>query len=520
MLMEFLSPENEKDYIALLLIVSRGSRTHSVLYIWDTAKGLKNFQQKTISTPLPDFCRLPNLLIPLTKSSNYLLITPSFIVINRNPLGADPKLVKKRCSDLVPKTPTIWAKWARPYRHPRYDKLHDDIFLCREDGRLTYVEIDNKSQIVSINVIGQLDCEVDAAFDTIDFNHPSHGGDLLIAGGSTGHGGLFIQIARQNPECVQRFINWAPVFDTAIVPPFQKKARHETDTAKDLSDDLHLYVSSASSNNSGAVYEFRHGYEAQIGMIIPLEDYTTAQAVWVIPDYLGDGTFFLISDPVSSALMHLSRSDSGEDDEIYAVDGSSLSLDLSTHTLAAGYTSHAVMLQITPQAVRSVLLTKPELNRVSEFSIDQTAFVAAINGELGLVAIALRSEQGLSIQVGILNDDFLDINFAVLQVEHEPISIMIEALKDDVYVFTGTSDGRIAYYRVKLDEIVYVGEYMLNLPEDHVSKAIESIVLVDWVGTEKAALYCGLRGGLLISLEAISKPMSQSLIILLLAPFV
>jgi hypothetical protein len=249
-------------------------------------------------------------------------------------------------------------------------------------------------------------------------------------------------------------------------------------------------------------------------MIIPLEDFTTAQAVWVIPDFAQEGTYFLISDPVSSVLMHLSRSDSGEDDQVYAVDGSGLSLDLSTHTLAAGYTSHAVMLQVTPKAVLAVLLPNSELNCVSEFSIEKTALVATVSGGLGLVAVALRSEQGMTIQVGrvILNDGSLNIDFTekILEVEHEPISIVIETLKDDTYVFVGTSDGHIAYYRVERDEIVCVSEYMLNLPHDHVSKAIESIALVDWAGTEKAALYCGLRSGLLISLEIVFNPMSQS----------
>ncbi|EEA21696.1 hypothetical protein TMatcc_008883 [Talaromyces marneffei ATCC 18224] len=513
MFMDFLySPENEKNNIVLLLIVSRGPLTYAMHYIWDSEKGVRQAQPKPITSKLPDFCRLPNLLIPLTKSSNYLLITPSFIIINRNPLSPNSKRVKQRCSDLISKSPSIWAKWARPYRHPKYDILHDDVFLCREDGRLTYVEIDNKGQIESINVIGQLDCEVDAAFDTIDFNHPSHGGDLLIAAGSTGHGGLFIQTARQNPECVQRFVNWAPVFDTVIVPPLQKKAGHEFDMTKDLSDDLHLYVSSASSNNSGAVYEFRHGYEAQIGMIIPLEDFTTARAVWVIPDFSQDGTYFLISDPISSALMHLSRNESGEGDEIYAVDGSDLSLDLSVNSLAAGYTSTGVLFQVTSNAVRAVLLNNPEINCVSDFSIDQTVLVATLSEELELVAVALRSEQGISIQVGraILNDCSLNIDFTgkTIHVEHEPISIVVEALKDGAYLFVGTSDGYLAYYRVEQDELVCIGEYMLNLPNDHVSKAIESIALIDGVGTEKAALYCGLRSGLLVSLEIIFETMS------------
>ena len=169
-----------------------------------------------------------------------------------------------------------------------------------------------------------------------------------------------------------------------------------------------------------------------------------------------------------------------------------------------------------------MLLNQPESSRVSQFSTNQTAFVATVNGELGLVAIALRSEQGMTIQVGILSDDLLDINFTgkILQVEHEPISIMIEAVKDSVYVFTGTSDGRIAYYRVDLNEVVYVGEYMLNLPQDHESKAIESMTLVDWAELEKAALYCGLRSGLLISLEVVPNPMSQSPINILSTTFV
>lgn len=514
MLMDFLySSENEKNNIILLLVVARGPLTYAVYYIWDFTKGVRQTQPKPITTKLPDFCRLPNLLIPLTKSSNYLLITPSFIVYNLSPTSS--KARKQRCSDLVSNSPSVWAKWARPYRHSKYDTLHDDVFLCREDGRLTYVDIDNKGQIRLINMIGQLDCEVDAAFDTIDFNHPSHGGDLLIAGGSTGHGGLFIQIARQNPECVQRFVNWAPIFDTVVVPPLQKKSGHEVDTTKDSSDDPHLYVSSTSSNNTGAVYEFRYGYEAQIGMIIPLEDFTSAQVVWVIPDFSQDGIYFLISDPVSSALMHLSRNENDESDEIYAVDGSDLYLDLSVQSLAAGSTSTGVLLQVTPNAVRSVLLNNSELNCVTEFPVEQTVLVATVNGELGLVAAALRSEQKeMSIQVGraILSEEFLNFAFTrkAVQLEHEPICIMVEALKDETYIFVGTSDGCIVFYRLERDEILCVGEYTLNMPQDHISKAIESMALVDWTGTERAALYCGLRSGLLIPLEITFNPMSQT----------
>ncbi|EED16726.1 conserved hypothetical protein [Talaromyces stipitatus ATCC 10500] len=511
--MDFLYPsEEQNDTIILQLIVARGPDTHAVSYIWDTKKGIRQARSKPVIHQLPDFCRLPNLLIPLTKSSSFLLVTPSFIVFVPNALGSKLKISKHRCYDLISNSPSIWAKWARPYRHSKYDKSHDDVFLCREDGRLTYVEIDNKGNLGTINVIGQLDCDVDAAFDTIDFNHPNHGGDLLIAAGNTGHGGLFIQIARQNPTCVQRFVNWAPVFDTVIVPPVQRDASNEVHIMENVNNDLKIYVCSASSSNSGAVYEFRHGNEAQIGMIISLEDFPAAQSIWVIPDMTQEGTYFLISDPMSSVLMHLSRNEGDDGEDIYAVDGSDLALDLSVHTLAAGHTLTGVLVQVTPNTVRSMLLNKSHLNCVSNFPLEQTAFVATVNEESGLVAVVLRSEQGITIQVGkvMLNDDSLNIDFTgtTVDVGYEPISITAETLKDATYVFVGTSDGRIAYYRIEQNEMVRVGEYMLVLPYEHISKAIESITLVDWVKTGKAVIYCGLRSGLLVALDVVFETMS------------
>ncbi|OKL59370.1 hypothetical protein UA08_05403 [Talaromyces atroroseus] len=481
--------------------LARGSMTYSVLYEWEFAEGLRQARPKIVTKKVPQFCRLPNLLIPLTKSTSFLLVTPLSIVACKNCSNAESRFLSILEFDTTP--PFIWAKWARPYRHAAYDKLHDDIYLCREDGDLSYVQLSNDCLLEASDSVGQLDCDVDCAFDTIDFSHPGHGGDLLVAAGNTGHGGLFIQIARQSPMCVQKFVNWAPVFDAVIVPQLHPKAHHSQDITKDVRDDLHLYVSSASSNNTGAVYEFRHGYEAQIGMIVPLDDFASARSVWAIPDLTGEGTYFFISDPVSSALLHLSQ----DGEEIYAVDDSDSPLDLSAQTLAAGYTSTAILVQITPSSVRLTVLGKPRLNFVSDFQIDQTVLVATVNEELGLVATVMKFDEKIGLQVGriLSSDDSLGIDYLgeMVNVEHEPISILVERVKNISYVIVGSSDGHLAYYRVDQDGVVLLGRYTLELNGDHISKAIESIAVVGWIDTNKAAMYCGLRSGLLVSMDMV-----------------
>jgi Mono-functional DNA-alkylating methyl methanesulfonate N-term len=504
--MDFLyTTEKNENSIFLLLIVAQGSVTSAVLYEWEFTEGIRQTRPKIVTKRVPNSCRLPNLLIPLAKSTSYLLVSPSSIVADSDCSRADAKF--KPFINFGSNPPFIWAKWARPYRHAAYDKLHDDIYLCREDGDLQYVQVSSQCTNEASVSVGQLDCDVDCAFDTIDFSHPGHGGDLLIAAGNTGHGGLFIQIARQSPVCVQKFVNWAPVFDAIIIPQLHQKANHSQDLIKDMSDDLHLYVSSASSNNTGAVYEFRHGYEAQIGMIIPLDDFSTARSVWTIPDFAEEGTYFFISDPVSSALLHLSQN---EGEEIYAVDDSDSALDLSAQTLAAGYTSTATLVQITPNSVRLTVLGKPRLDFVSDFQIDQTALVATVNDELELVAIVMKSNEKIGLQVGRIfsNDDSRRIDYIgeIVSIEHEPISILIERVKNILYVIVGSSDGHFAYYCVEQDDVVLLGGYTLELNQDYVSKAIESIAVVDWVGTNKAAMYCGLRSGLLVSMDIILDP--------------
>lgn len=500
--MEFLYPEAENENtVILLFIISKGSDTFAVSYVWDSADTLRQARPKVIVKKLPDICRLPSLIIPLTKSTSFLVVTTSLIIMVNHFTSADMKFVRQPIPEIDLSLPMTWAKWTRPYRHQKYNKSNDDIYLCREDGVILYVNINNTGSI-EVHALGSLGCDVDGAFDTIDFSDPSHGGDLLIAAGNTGNGGLFVSEPRQNPTCVQKFENWAPILDTVLVPPSQTLAQHEHSVKTHTNKNGRLYTCSPCANGLGAVNEFRYGYEAQIGWIVSLEDLSSARSIWCIPDFSDEGTYLLVSDPITSTLLYLPRSNGGE---IYAIDDLNSALDTSTQTLAAGYTPDGVLVQVTSSSVCLVVPENPSLKHVSSFQIDQAVLVSAVNGTLALFAIVFRSDHGIALKIGkiALVEGHLGSDYVgeILDSDEVPTSLLIEEINNDIFIFIGSGEGHIDCYQLLNLETHYIGRYTLELSDDDLLKVIDSMALLTWPGTHHAALFCGLRSGVLVPID-------------------
>lgn len=415
----------------------------------------------------------------------------------KGPSSRYPIRSPERDSRLSP----LWTRWARPYRNWVYNQQHDDIYLCREDGWLFYLEIGNKGEIEHQSHLGQLGCDVDAAFDIIDFDF--EGGDLLLAAGNMGEGGLFIQRAREHPKCVQKFLNWSPVLDAVVVPPPSQSASQTGEvTRNDKTSNDRLYVCSGSTTGRGAIVELRYGIEARIGLVIPLEDLSSSRYIWTMPDYVDGGTYLLTSDPVSSTLLYLPR-DTGE--EIYAMDDSDSALDFSSQTLAAGYTTTGIVTQVTNSSIRLSAPREPNLNYVFNYETDQTVVASAIHHKHALVVTATRSPQAMQVHVGriLSTDNTLQIEPVgqPVHTSHEPVSVLIEDIESDVYVFIGTSDGHLLSYRVEQEGLSQLGDYAINLSGDDVSRAIESIARVIAAGDssqKSSTLFCGLRSGVLV----------------------
>jgi hypothetical protein len=375
--------------------------------------------------------------------------------------------------------------------------MHDDIYLCREDGRIDYLGVGNEGEVENQIQLGYLFCDVDAAFDILDIGY--EGGDLLLAAGNTGDGGLFVQKARDQPRCVQRFTNWSPVTDSVIV-----KQPSSQNMAADCVIGDRFFVCSASSFGRGAVVELRHGIEAQVGLLISLEELSGARDIWILPDSINGGVLMLTSDPVSSAFLYLPPDFT---EEISAIDEADCGLDPNSPTLAAGYIEPGTLVQVTDKAIFMGATTDSQSRFRSDCDIGQSVAAAAVHGPACLVITAIRTHQELQIRSKRIIQVGTDLQLSEIippfNIDYEPICITVEDLGIGTLVFIGSGDGRVLVYRID-DSFKLLFDFTVKVENgDDISRAIDSLAVIAHAkGTlSKAVLLCGLRSGYLVMLD-------------------
>ncbi|KAL4985547.1 mono-functional DNA-alkylating methyl methanesulfonate N-term-domain-containing protein [Aspergillus falconensis] len=495
--MDFLYPKSEDgDKIILLLLVSHEETTNAVCYEWNAHQSLRQSHPRITKKSLPAEDRLPTMLIPLTKASSFMLVTTTTMTVYRNKLDLPGPPIKYPIPvpDREQKKSPLWTRWARPLRNAVYNQMHDDIYLCREDGRIDYLGVGNEGEVENQIQLGYLFCDVDAAFDILDIGY--EGGDLLLAAGNTGDGGLFVQKARDQPRCVQKFMNWSPVTDSVIIKP---PLSHGMATDCVVGD--RLFVCSASSFGRGAVVELRHGIEAQIGLLISLEEISGARDIWILPDSINGGVLLLTSDPVSSTFLYLPA---GFTEEISAIDEAACGLDPNSPTLAAGYIEPGTLVQVTDKAIFMGATTDSQPLSRSDLDIGQSVAAAAVHGPTSLVLTAIRIQQELQIhskKITQVGTDFqLSEVIPPFSIDYEPICMAVENLDIGILVFIGSGDGRVRVYRID-DSVKLLFDVPVRVENgDDISKAIDSLAVIAHTrgALNKSILLCGLRSGYLI----------------------
>ncbi|KAL3478770.1 mono-functional DNA-alkylating methyl methanesulfonate N-term-domain-containing protein [Aspergillus californicus] len=501
--MEFLHPRPEDgDKIILLLLVSQGQTTSAVCYEWTAHQALRQAHPRITKKQLPPSDRLPTMVVPLTKASSFMLVTTDSMTIYKNKLDHPraPNRYPLPIPDRGQQRWPLWTRWARPLRNWLYNQKHDDIYLCREDGRIDYLGINNEGEVEQQAQLGHLFCDVDAAFDILDIGH--EGGDLLLAAGSTGDGGLFVQKARDQPRCVQKFMNWSPVTDSVIVKPPQSPT-----AARDDITGNRLFVCSASSFGRAAVVELRHGIEAQIGLLISLEGLSGAGGIWVLPDSSDGGVFMLTSDPVSSTILYL-PADFGE--EISAVDEADCGLDPNAPTLAAGFIGPGTLIQITDRAILVGATNGPQPCIRSDLGTGETVVAAAVYAPTSLVVTAIRTQRGMHVHLKtiVLVDNAIGLSDTIppFQIDYEPLCMTVEELRLGTLIFIGAGDGRVRVYHIN-DGFKQMLEISVALDNDEdISKAIDSLGMIANAADcpqsmNKATLLCGLRSGFVVMFD-------------------
>ncbi|EEP81684.1 predicted protein [Uncinocarpus reesii 1704] len=512
--MEFLYPKaSDPDIAILLLLVSRSTGVHAVLYHWNTAQNLRSVRPKIAGgRRLPPEWGAPPILVPLIQSTSFLLITPTIVHIftdvveQNNPARkySLPPRADLESSDL------IWTQWTRPMRHGIRNKEFDDIYLCREDGEILYLEIKDGA-VARNSVLGFLDCNLDTGFAILDGGFEA--GDLFVATGSMSTGGLFIAEPRKPLRCVQRIANWAPALDSVIVRGSMQRnstaSPVEFRTPRPSYD--RIFTCSGVGSHRGTIIELRYGLEARIGLVIDQEDAASIVDLWAIPNTSTGATFCLISTPLSSSLISIPV-DAAE--ELYALDEESSGLNLSAPTLAASSTANRLLIQITNVSINLAVLGDESLRFSMKLQgLSERIIAATINSHLSLLATIVRSDDTIQVIVRTLdvnaNGIRCDIFAQPLTLTYEPICLTIEEINSRFFLFIGTSEGKLLVVGLDYAQgLVPLIEQNITDMKDQDSTACEHLKLVSALKGEvqTSTLFCGLRGGILVPFNIEREP--------------
>jgi hypothetical protein len=495
--MEFLYPRAADDKRIILLIVSSSAEgSFAKIFQWDD-RDATMLRPEIVEFKFRREDRLPTMIVPLTKESSFLVVTSiSMAVYPSDSSHPRPIRYPLIAPDATFKEVSLWTQWARPARNWLYIQKFDGIYLCREDGWIYYLEFGNEGGLESQTSLGQLHCDVDSAFDVLDMGH--EGGDFILAAGSMGDGGLFIQEARNKPQCVQRFLNWAPVTDAVMVP----SKTHEN-VQCDVSRDR-LFVSSASSASGGsALHELRHGFEAQVGFSVPLDDISSIRDMWAFIDDSNRGVYVMLSDPMSTLLLFMNPS---LEDGISALDETETGLD-NAQTLAAGCTPTGILVQVTQKATHLFVPHSISSNTSIPHQPNSTVIAVTVDGPSSAVVTAVRhnNELKLTLTRVVVNDSNAGLDTVqTVKIDKEPVCLSLQTLGDTAFIFLGTGDGTIQVFHIEHQSINFLLDTSVSIDrKDDISRAIDSLALIrqNDQGVLRAHLLCGLRSGVLVPFQ-------------------
>ncbi len=393
----------------------------------------------------------------------------------------------------------LWTHWARPVRREAHTSKHDDLYICREDGIVRFLEISEENDLTvdATGQAGKLGCNIDTAFASLDLGLDRD--DLLFAGGEMSDGGLHIFQARQAPVHVQCIPNWTPSIDfvTATVIPADRLISGRSSSGfQEVRSRDRIFAGAGRGEKYGAVAELRFGLEARMGTRVGLED-GGALRLWCLPDLSGDGLYFLLSYPLYSLLFNI-RKDMpilvvGDDDE-------STGLDLKSTTLAAGVTPEGLIIQVTDSSVRVTNFAKAEPRFVWDSA--EKIVAAAVAGRTSQVITAIRTGDNIVLHLGrVTNHD--EVNVTVSEIgggivlQSEPTCIFLDTVNGADYLLLGTTRATLQIFRMTLAlGLTLLTETTLESDSGPAMFSVcESLAIA--ISGEYAMVVCGLRNGCL-----------------------
>lgn len=513
--MEFLYPsEGDDNHVILLIIVFRNQQSRLICYEWDCRYGLNTAQPKGSGQRIRPEEQLPLLLIPLTKHTAFMLVSENNITLYKDILTGNASAHHLPLYGLEPpeapwnsKKP-LWTNWARPSRHDLHVQKQDSIYLCREDGVVHFLEINNDAA-QSLNCThraGNLDMIVDTSFASIDLGAKDC--DLLIAGGSLCDGGGWLFKPRECADKKLALPNWTPLIDFTVdnrnhVRQIGGSLLQKAPIVKIGQSQPRMFASAGAVSKYGAIVEIRYGVKAirTINTKLPQPGVTQ---IWALEWLYGNisSVLLLLSYPTTTALMKLSSNCISEgvfsDGDPENLTKKYSALDYDSRTLAAAATSTGFTIQVTNNSIRAIS-TNAQIPFTQMNNI-MAASVRIIDDEnsCAILSMAIQGQGHTSLHLIYIVDEGEQIvdysKGQPLTLSFEPSFISLESIGEIHVAFVGTTNSTVQAYECNpqlgltlLFEHVFEGQFAI----------CESIAILTIKSEWKSQhlLICGLRNG-------------------------
>ncbi|KAL9104003.1 MAG: hypothetical protein Q9163_001023 [Psora crenata] len=505
--MEFLHPvQDDPGRVILLLVVAKDGKSKLVWYEWDTEISLRQATVSQNTHRLPPEDGLPLLLIPLLAFSGFILFSENKFSTYTGLLTGIPNRYVYESSYTEPVSPSlrkspIWVQWARPVRSPSRPESDDNIYICREDGIIRYLDLNyNLPQILAFSHnAGELGTTIDTSFAAIDLGLTAH--DLLIAGGDTSEGGLWLLCARKSAQQLSIRSNWTPLHDSVITSAskdIEGISEHQKSTQRQ-SKFYQRFLGCTGRAKYGSIAELRYGTPAtrsseSVHLGIALT--STIVAMWAFR-HIGDALHILICYPTSSSLLQVRQ---GYESELL---DEWVGFDLSLKTIASTCLANGMMFQVTETGVYGTVCTRLGFHQYSwkhDFSSTSERVVAAAIGP-GVsrcpVVLATEREHKYFLLFGMMGSN-LEIIGEATALRAQPTCIALHSSDAWTLVLVGFVDveGGVDIFMTSEDGCLrWVSMWQFNQPHC----ICDSIAILDLNDSGDSLIaylvVCGLRNG-------------------------
>ncbi len=511
--MEFLHPpegQGTENRVILLLIVSKDRRSKLLCYEWDCATVLATASPIGDGQRLRSDEQLPLLLVPLRKSAAFMLVSEKRITVYRDiltgnataytlPIHANEPPEEPGVSQRLP----IWTQWARPSRHDLHFQNQDNIYLCREDGVVHFLEIKDAVQMLnSTHRVGKLGVNVNTSFASIDLGCKDS--DLLVVSGDESDGGGWLFEPRQDANKEFVIPNWTSMVDFVStddadlleVYPRQAAMRQDPNTFP-----KRLFASTGRGRKYGGITEIRYGIEGMkktdVESSCEIPQIGVSQ-IWILDGFVEDLIFILLSYPTHTSLLKISMKGVFED----VMEKSLVNIDFDARTVAAGATMNGLIIQITETSLRAAFY-----GRDSEPFYQQANVTAACvrvcdeQRRKAFVLMACRDEESkYRLHFGTFESDDECIAHhsigAPIQIAAQPTFVSLERIGLNYFAFVGTVASALHVYRLQPKS----GLHPAALYKFDGTVAIcDTVAILESrsVRERKHLILCGLRNGFL-----------------------